>query len=147
MIRLLRNRFEKLFGEGSRFLIVGVIGVFLTWISYNVIYLMMPLSPRATLSWAANFLPSVAIVHHLHRRFTFRISGEGYLSELFRSYFGYAGVAALTTVIHHQLTEFQGVNHQLSWFISTSCSVIVNFIILKTFVFNSRTKGGTSIDM
>ena len=64
---------ESPYSEARRFLLVGIIGTVLTWFSYNLIYILMPISPKATLSWMVNFFPAVAIVHHLHKKYTLKI--------------------------------------------------------------------------
>ena len=118
-----------------RFIIVGGVGTSIAWLVYNLLYLTLPIEPKAIIAWIICYLYSVAQNHTLHRNFTFFTTKSQYLPELMRAYFAYSLGLFVSTGNHAFLTQQYEISHQFSWFVSTLLSIICNYIMLRFFVF------------
>ena len=122
-----------------RFVIVGIVGLCISWIFYNVIYFLNPLeNNRATTSWVLGYLIAVLRQHALHYWFTFTNSTTPYLRSLASAYVAYSAGGVLTTILNYILNETMGMNYQLAWAISATSSAGINYILLSRFAFGAK---------
>jgi putative flippase GtrA len=56
-----------------RMLLVAGVGVVLGFVTYEIVYVLNPFSPKATVSWTIAFVIGIARQHALHRKFPSRI--------------------------------------------------------------------------
>lgn len=76
--------------ETSRMALTAVLGALTGLVSYEIIYWLNPLEPRATTSWVVSFLLGVTRQHGLHRWLTFN-HRVPYWPSLGRAYVLYSG--------------------------------------------------------
>jgi putative flippase GtrA len=77
--------------ELVRLILTALIGALIGLVTYEFIYWLMPLSPRATLSWGAAYLIGIARQHGLHRTLTYYHQNSPYWTSLARAYLMYSG--------------------------------------------------------
>ncbi|WP_422107375.1 GtrA family protein [Winogradskyella sp.] len=118
-------------------LIIALLGVVLGFITYELIYYLNPLSPRATLSWTLAFLIGIWRQHALHRRFTF-LNQSPYFESLIKAYIADIGVLVMSTLLNWWLSEILGLSHRLVWFICLIVASMASFVCLKGYVFKVK---------
>jgi putative flippase GtrA len=123
--------------EKARMLVTAVIGAVIGLITYEVIYALNPLQPRATTSWALAFGIGIARQHALHRWLTFTHASP-YWPSLGRAYVMYSGSAAAGTLLNWGLTAGLGVNHHIAWVICLLTTAAISLIFLKRYVFRTK---------
>lgn len=123
--------------EKARMLVTAVIGAIIGLITYEIIYALNPLQPRATTSWALAFGIGIARQHALHRWLTFTHDSP-YWPSLGRAYVMYSGSAAAGTLLNWGLTAGLGVNHHIAWVICLFTTAAISLIFLKRYVFRTR---------
>ncbi len=123
--------------EIFRMLIIALLGVVLGFITYELIYYLNPLSPRATLSWTLAFLIGIWRQHALHRRFTF-LNQSPYFESLIKAYIADIGVLVMSTLLNWWLSEILGLSHRLVWFICLIVASMASFVCLKGYVFKVK---------
>lgn len=131
--RRLLQRFHQL-PERQRLVLVALLGALIGLATYEVIYLLNPLEPRASTSWLLAFLVGVPRQYTLHRRLTFAATVP-YAPRLLRAYVLYACVATLTTTESWLLVERWAVPHHLAWLACISTTGLINLYALKPLVF------------
>jgi putative flippase GtrA len=112
--------------EKARMLVTAVIGAIIGLITYEIIYALNPLQPRATTSWALAFGIGIARQHALHRWLTFTHDSP------------YSGSAAAGTLPNWALTAGLGVNHRIAWVICLFTTAAISLIFLKRYVFRTK---------
>lgn len=92
------------------------IGTVIGLITYETIYALNPIQPRATTSWALSFGIGLARQHTLYRWLTFT-DHCSYWPSLGRVFVMYCGSAAGSTLLNWVLTDGPGVHHRIAWVI------------------------------
>jgi putative flippase GtrA len=137
--RLLLARFRRL-PERVRLAIVALLGALIGLVTYEIIYFIHPLEPRAPTSWLASFIIGVPRQYSLHRWLTFR-SDVPYGPRLARAYVLYSAIALLTTALNWLLVEQLGLPHRLAWLACISTTGLINLFALKRLVFGGHGSG------
>jgi putative flippase GtrA len=133
------ERFHRL-PETVRLAAVALLGALIGLVTYQVIYWLNPLEPRAPTSWLAAFVIGVPRQYSLHRSLTFR-SAVPYAPRLARAYLLYAGIAVVTTLLNWLLVERLSVPHHLAWLACISTTGLINLFALKPLVFRDGSAG------
>ena len=120
--------------EKLRMISTAIIGMLIGLLSYEVVYFVNPLSPRAPTSWFIAYTVGIARQHGLHRWLTFS-SRPPYWPSLGRAYLMYAGAAATGTFINWGLTGPLGLNHRFAWLVCLFATMTISLVFLKRFVF------------
>jgi putative flippase GtrA len=123
--------------EKLRMLVTAIIGAIIGLITYEIIYALNPLQPRATTSWALSFGIGIARQHALHRYLTFTHHSP-YWPSLGRAYLMYSGSATVGTLLNWGLTVGLGVNHRIAWIICLFTTAGISLIFLKRYVFRTK---------
>lgn len=131
LLELYRSMPEKV-----RMGVTAVIGALIGLLTYEIIYFLMPLEPRATISWTLSFIVGVARQHALHRWLTFAERASSYWKSLRRAYVMYSGSLVVGAVLDWVLVEQFGVNHRLAWFCCLMTTATISLVFLKHFVFH-----------
>ena len=139
-----RTRFDRL-PEKLRLLLVALVGAAIGLATYQLIYWINPLQPRAPTSWLAAFVIGVPRQYSLHRSLTFR-SDVPYAPRLARAYVLYSCIAIVTTALNWWLVERLAVPHHLAWLACISTTGMINLFALKPLVFGRRADGGGAGD-
>jgi putative flippase GtrA len=134
---LIIRHYQKM-PEKVRMVVTAIIGAIIGLITYEIIYALNPLQPRATTSWALAFAIGIARQHALHRWLTFHHNATPYWPSLGRAYVMYSGSAAAGTLLNWVLTVGLGINHRLAWVICLFTTAAISLIFLKRYVFRSK---------
>lgn len=113
------------------------IGALIGLLTYEIIYALNPMQPRAASSWAVAFAIGIARQHALHRWLTFT-HDTSYWPSLGRAYVMYSGSAAAGTLLNWGLTAGLGINHRIAWVICLLTTAMISLIFLKRYVFRTR---------
>ena len=125
--------------ERVRFVIVGLFGVLIGWLIYNLIYILAPESDnRATISWGIAYVLAIFRQHALHYMLTFKESDASYLESLFGAFLVYGLGFFITTYVNSQLNTTIGLYHQFSYFLTVAIGVVYNYIFLKKLAFKKK---------
>ena len=127
------QRFRRL-PETARLAFIAVLGALIGLVTYEIIYFVNPLEPRASTSWLAAFAIGVPRQYSLHRWLTFS-TAVPYGPRLARAYVLYAAIALLTTALNWLLVEQLGLPHRLAWLACITTTGLVNLFALKPLVF------------
>jgi len=133
------TRFDAL-PEKVRLVLVALGGALIGLATYQLIYWINPLQPRAPTSWLAAFIVGVPRQYSLHRSLTFR-SDVPYAPHLARAYVVYSCIAIVTTSLNWFLVERLAVPHHLAWLACISTTGALNLFALKRLVFSQRAEG------
>lgn len=133
------RRFDAL-PEKARLGVVALVGALIGLATYQLIYWINPLQPRAPTSWFAAFVIGVPRQYSLHRSLTFR-SDVPYAPHLARAYVLYSCIAIVTTSLNWLLVERFAVPHHLAWLACISTTGAINLFALKRLVFGQRADG------
>jgi len=123
--------------ENTRLVLTAIIGAAIGFVTYQIIYSVNPLKPRASSSWALAFLVDVIRQHALHRWLTFDIKSH-YWRSLLRAYIMYLSAFISTTGLNWILTNKMLINHQLAWLICILVKAGISLIFLKKYVFKKE---------
>ncbi len=123
--------------ENLRLLVTALIGAAIGLLTYEIIYFLNPVQPKATISWALSLTVNIARQHALHRWLTFTYSTR-YWSSLGRAYVMYSGSAVVTILLNLALTAGLGFNHRIVWLICMLTTAGISLIFLRHFVFRSK---------
>lgn len=116
--------------------ISAIIGVLSGLITYEVVFCINPLLPKATTSWFIAFLIGVIRQHSLHRWLTFNHETR-YWKSLYRAYVMYTGSLFATTGVNWLLTSVINVHHRIAWGICLLLNALISLLLLKRYVFKS----------
>lgn len=119
-------------------LVTALIGLIAALVTYEVIYWLNPLQPRASTSCFFAFVIGVARQHALHRWLTFT-ERTTYLPSLMRAYVLDSGSVTIGTGLNWLLTEVWGVGHRVAWLICLITAAVITLLTLKRFVFRIGT--------
>ena len=120
--------------EKVRLSVTAVIGAGLSLVTYEIIFFLNPIEPKATTSWALAFIVNIARQHALHRWLSF-IHPTRYWPSLFRAYVMYSGTAVATTFLNYWLTTSFALNHRLVWLLCMLTTALISLLLLKRYVF------------
>ncbi len=118
-------------------LATALIGAAIGLLTYEVIYFLNPVQPRATISWALSITVNIARQHAMHRWLTFTHPTR-YWPSLGRAYVMYSGSAVVTILLNLGLTAGLGLNHRVVWLLCTLTTAGISLIFLRRFVFRSE---------
>lgn len=127
------SRFHRL-PPKVRLVAVALLGAMIGLVTYQLIYFVNPLHPRAPTSWLAAFVIGVPRQYSLHRSLTFG-STVPYAPHLARAYALYACIAVVTTSLNWLLVERLAVTHNAAWFACIATTGLINFFALEPLVF------------
>ncbi|WP_299111176.1 GtrA family protein [uncultured Winogradskyella sp.] len=125
--------------EFVRMLVIAILGAILGFITYEIIYYLNPLSPKATISWTIAFLVGVIRQHALHRHFTF-LNKAPYFKSLYKAYIVDLGVLIFSSALNWFLIETLYLNHRLTWLICLLLSSLISMIFLRNYIFKKPIK-------
>jgi putative flippase GtrA len=120
--------------ENYRLVLTACIGALIGFITYELIYFLNPLQPKASTSWTIAFLIGVARQHALHRWLTF-LHDTPYWKSLGRAYVMYSSSLIVTSVVNWILTEQLLIPHRLAWLICLLVNAMISLVFLKRYVF------------
>jgi putative flippase GtrA len=121
-----------------RVAMVALIGLPLSWVTYEIIFFFNPLDHKATSSWFLSYLIGIFRQHHLHRCFSFPDTGLAYNASLLRDATSSVTLLILGSVLNWILVEAFALNHRLAWLVCTATIAAATVILLKKFVFKSN---------
>ena len=120
--------------QNLRMVLVAIVGALIGLLTYNILYLLIPLQPRATICWTLSFFIGIARQHGLHRTFTFTHQTP-YFESLLRAYVMYSGSAAIGIIVNYILTRIFFTNHIVAWLVCLVITAGISFLFLKKKVF------------
>ena len=123
--------------ETVRMVLTANLGALTGWVTYEIVYLVNPLLPRATTSWTIAFLVGVPRQHALHRWLTFTHKTP-YWPSLGRAYVMYSASLLFGTGLDWVLTEPLGVHHRVAWLCCLVMTALISLFLLRSFVFARR---------
>lgn len=124
--------------EIVRVSIVALIGTIAAWLTYEIVFLLNGIEPRATVSWSIAFVIGIFRQHHLHRVLSFPENALPYAATLKRDIVASIGVFLLSTALIYTLTEFLGLHHRPAWLAGIIFVALFEYLVLKFFVFPQR---------
>ncbi len=120
--------------ENVRLILTAIIGALVGLITYEIIYFLNPMEPRASSSWFIAFVIGVARQHALHRWLTF-LHKTSYWKSLAKAYVMYSGSLFVTSALNWILTEELLIHHRIAWGLCLIATGLISLIFLKRFVF------------
>ena len=121
--------------EIVRVALAALIGTFLAWVTYELVFWVNPMEPRATTSWALAFFIGIFRQHHLHRTISFPKSAVSYGVSLRRDFAASIGVALLSTALNYLLSEVLQSHHRVAWFGCVAFVAGFEYLVMKLYVF------------
>ena len=121
----------------ARFAVVGLGGVGIGFVVYNLIYWLNPYEPRATTSWAIASIVAVWRQHALHRFLTFHDRQVRYVKSLGLAYVAYSIGIVGSTALNWWLTQILDIHHLVAWAVCIASAVIMNYFLLERFAFRA----------
>ncbi|MCA0869974.1 GtrA family protein [Seohaeicola saemankumensis] len=121
-----------------------MIGTFAAFVTYEIVFCLNDIEPRATVSWAIAFVIGMFRQHHLHRVLAFPATRVRYGVSLQREWLSSVLVLIFGLALNYFLTERVGLHHRYAW---ATCLISVaglEYGLLKFFVFRRtrRQEGG-----
>jgi putative flippase GtrA len=129
------TKYRKL-PELIRLSITAIIGAFTGFITYEIIYYLNPLHPKASTSWFLAYIIGVARQHALHRWLTFNHKAS-YWKSLYKAYIMYSGSLLVSSALNWFLTEILYLNHRLAWACCLLTTALISLVFLKRYVFKT----------
>jgi len=116
----------------NRYIIVGIFGNLIGWVTYNLLYIYFPfLKYKIILVWILAYFIGVFQQHHFHRKWTFEDMDKNYFETLIGAYKAYSiGMVISTFTNYILITDFK-VDLQIAWFVSVGSSILTNYLFLK----------------
>ena len=125
------------FPENVRLLLTAIIGGSIGYVTYELIYFLNPISPKASTSWFIAFIIDVLRQHALHRWLTFEHKTP-YWKSLGRAYIMYSSSLLVTSGFNWFLTEVVLVHHRIAWVCCLLLKALISLIFLKKYVFKKE---------
>lgn len=113
---------------------VAVLGAGIGFLTYEVLYFLVRLEPRATIAWTLSFLIGVLRQHYLHQKLTFKLKTAP-SGSLVRAYAMYSMSIVLGTTVNYIFVELLGIHHRLAWLFCLALTASISLIFLKRWVF------------
>lgn len=120
--------------------IVAAIGTVASYITYEVVFFVNTLEPRATTSWAMSFVIGVFRQHHLHRHLSFPKTTARYEITLQRDWLASSIVLIFGVGLNYFLVEGLSLHHRIAWGICVVTAAGIEYGLLKFFVFRKSRK-------
>jgi putative flippase GtrA len=130
--------------ELVRIAITAAIGTVLAWVTYEMVYALNGLEPRATTSWAIAFTIGIFRQHHLHRTLSFPAVRLNYGISLGREVLASLVIITASAVLNYTLTIVADLHHRLAWVVCLVSVATLEYALMKLFVFRSRRSGARS---
>jgi putative flippase GtrA len=127
--------------ELVRVSIVAAFGTVLAWWTYEIVFFLNPLEPRATVSWVIAFTIGVFRQHHLHRTLTFPATKLSYGDSLWRDGAASVVILAASAGLNFVLNERLGLHHRVAWLICLTSVAGFEYMLMKLFVFRLEWRG------
>ena len=124
------------FPEKIRIVFTALLGLVIGFITYEIVFFLNPITPKASTSWFISFIIGVARQHCLHRNLTFRHKTP-YWKSLFRAYVMYAGSLIIGSGLNWLLTEILLIHHRIAWGCCLIVTALISLAFLKRFVFKA----------
>lgn len=124
--------------EVERVASVALFGTLVSWLTYELIFLVNPLEPRATTSWFLTYLTAIVRQHHLHRVISFPGPKAGYAATFRRQVVVNVTLLGLGGGLNYGLVELAGMHHRPAWLICMALVATANYLSMKFFVFRRR---------
>ena len=115
--------------------IVAAIGTAASYVTYEVVFFLNSIEPRATTSWAIAFVIGVFRQHHLHRYLAFPKTAERYKVTLQREWLASLTVFLFSVGLNFYLTQKLSFHHRIAWVACVASAAGVEYGLLKFFVF------------
>lgn len=122
------------FPENVRLVLTAIIGASFGYITYEIIYYLNPITPKASSSWFISFIIDVVRQHALHRWLTFSHKTP-YWKSLGRAYILYSGSLLFTSGFNWLLTERILLNYRIAWGCCLLLKALISLVFLKNYVF------------
>lgn len=133
MMRRILITYRK-YPENIRLVLTAILGASFGYITYEIIYSINPIIPKASSSWCIAFIIDVLRQHTLHRWLTFSHKTP-YWKSLGRAYLMYSGALLITSGLNWLLTEVVLLNHRIAWGCCLILKALISLIFLKNYVF------------
>ena len=121
--------------EFVRVCITATIGTALAWATYEIVFFLNPLDPKATTSWGIAFGIGILRQHHLHRTLSFPKNGVPYGLSLWRDVLASIGILVASVSLNFALTEMGEIHHRIAWAICLTSVAVFDYLMMKFFVF------------
>ena len=124
--------------------LVAAIGTAASYITYEIVFLLNSVEPRATTSWAISFVIGVFRQHHLHRYLAFPKTAARYEVTLQRELLASLTVFFISVGLNFYLTQKLSFHHRIAWAACVASAAGLEYGLLKFFVFrqNKQQKSG-----
>lgn len=138
MIRVVSwiRRQDEIFRVG----IVAAIGTVASYVTYEVVFYVNMIEPRATTSWVISFVIGVFRQHHLHRYLAFPKATARYKVTLQREWLASLIVLIFSAGLNFYLTQKLSFHHRVAWATCITSAAGVEYGLLKFFVFRRARK-------
>lgn len=130
--------------ELVRVAVAAAIGTLLAWVTYEIVFALNRLEPRATTSWVIAFIIGIFRQHHLHRNLSFPGFRARYSVSLRREAFASLCVLAASAGLNYLLVTVAGLHHRLAWAFCLTSVAAFEYALMKLYVFRSRRSGDKS---
>lgn len=129
----------KLSKQFQTFLIVGVSNTLVCYLVYDIAYqLLGNMFMRAAVAQTFGYVISSLWSYELNKRWTFRTTNRQKNTPLL--FFGTQAVMyVINTTMLSVFVDYLGWSYRLSWFCVTAAVTLLNFSVLKGWVFRERT--------
>lgn len=124
--------------EFVRICIVAGIGTVASFITYEIVFFLNTVEPRATTSWTLSFTIGVFRQHHLQRWLAFPNTRTRYGVSLKREWLASILVLVVSAALNFLCTELMHLNHRVAWAICLIFAAGMEYCALKFFVFRSN---------
>ena len=121
--------------EFYRVALVAAIGTIASYATYELVFWVNFIEPRATTSWAISFVIGVFRQHHLHRHLSFPKASAAYNVTLQREWLSSLIVLIFSVGLNFYLTQKLSFHHRMAWAICITSAAGVEYGLLKFFVF------------
>ena len=124
--------------ELERVVSVALFGTLVSWLTYELIFLINPIEPRATTSWFLTYLTAIVRQHHLHRLISFPGPKANYAATFRRQVLVNITLLGLGGGLNYVLVELADLHHRLAWLICMALVASSNYLSRKFFVFRRQ---------
>lgn len=141
LARMLRS--YRRMPQHARMVATALIGALIGLLTYEIVYALNPLEPRAPSSWLLAFAIGIARQYSLHRWLSFD-HRPPYRPGLGRAYVMYSGAAVVGSALDWLLTGPLGVHHRIAWLVCLFTTAAISLVFLRRYVFAESRSWGLS---
>lgn len=120
--------------------IVAAIGTVASYLTYEAVFFVNRIEPRATTSWTLSFAIGVFRQHHLHRYLSFPKTTARYEVTLQREWLASLIVLIGSVGLNFYLTQTLSLQHRIAWVACVVSAAGLEYGLLKFFVFRRSKK-------